>query len=88
MDENKFEHSGQFAEGCTTGVHAFRDEIELEADGDLTKMIATCFRCGSRIEVSSPLNLNKYIGKKDDSRPGTIVNNINSQILCCLPGII
>jgi len=70
MENNKFEHQGQFIEGCSTGVHLLGKDPTLEVDGELTKFVSICGRCGARIEVSTDLKLNKYImSEEQKSRP-------------------
>ena len=54
---------GQFAEGCTSGIHLPGDDPVLVTDGDLTKFVTKCKRCGINMEISADLKLNKYLGE-------------------------
>lgn len=71
-DINKFEHSMRKVDGCANGKHQF-DEREghstVEVDGDLTKIKMKCLLCGKQIDISAPLDLNRFIGRQEETAP-------------------
>ena len=62
-DLNVFEHIRTISEGCHTGKHELTGKPSVEADGNLTKLSFVCSACGSKISISSPLNVNDMLTK-------------------------
>lgn len=81
-DINKFEHSGQVTEGCSTGTHIW-DEGEghstVEKDGDLTKIKLRCLACGKQFDISAPLGLNDFIGRQQNNIDRTVYDTSTQQ---------
>ena len=69
---DQWEHVESIDGGCNAGNHLWDDKegnIGIETDGNLTKIKVKCLRCGKQTDISSPLDLNRFLGQSQDNVP-------------------